>query len=287
MTAQSRHVAVTGSSGKLGRAVVADLVEAGWAVHGFDLVPPHSRVASFTRLDLGDLGQVVEAIAGIDELHDGVDAVVHLAAIPGATHAANTATFTNNITATYNVFTAAQIAKVHNIVWASSETLLGYPFLTTRPPYVPMDENYPVQGNVAYSLGKVLEEELARQFTRRDPGLKMIGLRFSNINGPEDYPAFPAYDDEPELRKWNLWGYIDTRDSARAVRLALDLATTGFEAVNIAAADTVMSTPSAELMATYFPGVPLREPVEGTRSLTDISKAAQLLKWVPGHSWRD
>lgn len=287
MTKQGRRVAVTGSSGRLGRAVVAELAAAGWTVHGFDRVPTGNHVASFTALDLGDLGQVVEAFHGIDELHAGVDAIVHLAAIPGATKAANTVTFVNNLTATYNVFTAAQIANVDNIVWASSETLLGYPFVDTRPPYVPMDEEYPVQGNVAYSLSKVLEEELARQFTRRDPDLKMIGLRFSYIRDPQDYEGFPALNDDLAAQKWNLWGYVDTRDAAHAVRLALEAEITGFEPINVAAADTVMSTPTAELMAAEFPEVPFREPLEGTRGLTDITKAARLLGWEPRHSWRD
>lgn len=287
MTNRRKTVAVTGSSGKLGRAVVASLVDAGWTVHGFDLVPPQTRLASFTRIDLGDLGQVVEAFQGIDELHDGVDAIVHLGAIPGATMAANTATFINNISASYNVFTAANIAKVRNIVWASSETILGYPFINTRPPYVPMDEEYAAQGNVAYSLSKVLEEELARQLTRRDEQLKMIGLRFSYIQGPEDYPNFPSQGEDPSERKWNMWGYIDVRDAARAVLLALELERTGFEAINIAAADTMMVQPTDELMKTYFAEVPFREPIVGTGGLTDIRKASRLLGWTPQHSWRD
>ena len=265
---------------------MADLVNAGWTVHGFDLVPPATRLASFTRIDFADLSQVVEAFAGIDELHDGVDALVHLAAIPGATMAANTATFMNNLAATYNAFTAAHLANVRNIVWASSETLLGYPFASTRPPYVPLDEDYPAQGNVAYSMAKVLEEELARQLTRRDERLKMIGLRFSNVFAPEEYASLAAARENPEQRRWNMWGYIDTRDAARAVRLALDLDMTGFEAINIAAADTVMTTPSAELMREHFPDVPVRESLSGTQSLTDISKASRLLGWVPQHSWR-
>ncbi|MEU2198965.1 NAD(P)-dependent oxidoreductase [Isoptericola sp. NPDC019482] len=286
-TTPNRRVAVTGSSGKLGSAVVRNLAEAGWSVHGFDVLPPGRETAgSFTRLDLTDLGQVVEALHGIDELHGGVDAVVHLGAIPGASNAANTATFTNNLTSTYHVFTAAQIAGVRNIVWASSETLLGYPFATTEPPYVPMDEEYPAQGNVAYSLAKVLEEEIARQLTRRDPRLKMIGLRFSNIIEPEQYARFPDFENDPDSRAWNLWSYIDVRDAARSVRLALDAEVSGFEAVNIAAADTVMTTPTAELLARKLPDVPVRTAVEGTQGLIDITKAEGLLGWSPQHTWR-
>ena len=50
----------------------------------------------------------------------------------------------------------------------------------------------------------------------------MIGLRFSNVMEPADYAAFPSYEADPQARKWNLWGYIDARDGAQAVRRALE-----------------------------------------------------------------
>ena len=189
----SKKIAVTGGSGKLGRACVDALLEDGWTPFNFDLVPPREPKCSFTRLDLTDYGQVVEALSGIDELHDGVDAVLHLAAIPGATHAGNAETFVNNIAATFHVFQAAKLLKIHNLVWASSETLLGYPF--NRPPaYVPLDEDVPKTPEVAYSLVKDLEEEMAVQFCRWDPEQKMIGLRFSNVMAEADYAEFPSFE---------------------------------------------------------------------------------------------
>ena len=86
-----RTVAVTGGSGKLGRAVVAALIEEGLTVVNFDRIPSPESRARFIRTDLTDYGQVVEALSGIDEVHSGVNAVVHLAAIPGATFAPNVA----------------------------------------------------------------------------------------------------------------------------------------------------------------------------------------------------
>ena len=52
-----------------------------------DRVPSPDSRTHFIRTDLTDYGQVVEALCGIDEVHRGVDPVVHLAAIPGATFA--------------------------------------------------------------------------------------------------------------------------------------------------------------------------------------------------------
>ena len=107
-----RTAAVTGGSGKLGRAVVAALIEEGWTVVNFDRVPSPDGRARFIRTDLTDYGQVVEALSGIDEVHSGVNAVVHLAAIPGATFAPNVATFDNNLVSTFHVFQAAKLFKI-------------------------------------------------------------------------------------------------------------------------------------------------------------------------------
>jgi nucleoside-diphosphate-sugar epimerase len=281
------RVAVTGSSGKLGRAVVGHLVEEhGWDVVALDRVAsPRADVVS-SVVDLTDYGQAVEALTGIDDRHDHVDALVHLAAIPAPGLFPNAVTFANNITASYNVYSAAIRAGVRKIVWASSETVLGLPF-DEPPPYVPVDEDYPPRPNSTYSLVKTLEEELARQLCRWHPDLSMIGLRFSNVMDPEDYAQFPSYDADPRLRRWNLWSYIDARDGAQAVRLALNSRTVGADVFIIANADTVMSRPNDMLLAQVFPTVPLTRPVGPHQTLFSIDKARRILGYQPQHSWRN
>ncbi len=279
-------VAVTGGSGKLGRAVVRDLLEHGYEVVILDRVAPSEHLERFTRVDLTDYGQVLGALSGIDDRTAGpVDAVVHLGAIPAPGMAPNAATFTNNITSTYNVFEAARTAGITTVVWASSETVLGLPF-QTPPPYVPVDEEYHPRPESSYSLAKTLEEEMARQFARWNPQLKAVGLRFSNVMEPGDYAAFAAYDTDPAARRWNLWGYIDARDGAQAVRRALQVELTGVEVFIIANADTVMTTPNAELLADQFPGVPLTREVGAHETLLSIDKARRVLGFEPQHSWR-
>ncbi|HZC72057.1 MAG TPA: NAD(P)-dependent oxidoreductase [Jatrophihabitans sp.] len=278
-------MAVTGSSGKLGRVVVDHLVEHGWDVVALDRVPsPRADVVS-SIVDLTDFGEAVEAISGIDDRHQGVDALVHLAAIPAPGLLPNAATFANNVTASYNVYAAAVRAGVRKIVWASSETVLGLPF-DEPPPYVPVDEEYPPRPNSTYSLVKTLEEEMARQLCRWYPDLSMTGLRFSNVMYPEDYARFPSYDADAALRKWNLWGYIDARDGAQAVRRALENRSVGPDVFIIANADTVMSRPNAELLAEVFPDVPLAKPVGSHETLLSIDKARRVLGYEPQHSWR-
>ena len=280
------RVAVTGGSGKLGRAVVSELVEHGHHVLNLDLVPPRGTLAPYTRVDLTDYGQTVAALTAVDDRHDGVDAVVHLAAIPGPGVATNATTFANNVPATYNVFAAARAAGIRTVVWASSETLLGLPF-TTPPPYIPVDEEYAARPETTYALGKHLDEAMAAQFCRWDPELTMIGLRFSNVMEPADYAAFPGFDADPRLRSWNLWSYIDARDGAQAVRLALDYRVPGLEVFIIANADTVMTTPTTDLARAVFPDVPVRHELGRHETLLSIDKARRLLGYEPRHGWRD
>lgn len=138
------QIVVTGGSGKLGRAVVADLQHHGWKVTSIDRVRPTDPSAPTVIADLRDLGQATDAMSSVDSRYRRVDAVVHLAAIPGPGLATDSETFENNLVTTYNVFTAAIRAGVKKVVWASSETLLGIPF-TTPPPYLPVDENNPAR----------------------------------------------------------------------------------------------------------------------------------------------
>jgi UDP-glucose 4-epimerase len=278
------RIAVTGGSGKLGRTVVRELRKAGDDVISLDATG--ERGPGFVRVDLTDFGQTLDAILGVNDQHDGFDAIVHLAAIPAPGILSDVATFHNNIRVTYNVFQAARRAGIRNVVYASSETVLGLPF-DVPPPYIPVDEDYPARPESTYSLVKHLEEQMAIELVRWDPALKIVALRFSNVMDPEDYAAFPAFDEDPRARKWNLWGYIDARDGAQAIRRALEWDTTGFDRFIIAAADTVMSRPNDELVAEVFPGVPLKRELGVNDTLLSIDKARRILGYAPQHSWRD
>ena len=278
------RIALTGSTGKLGTVVARELRAAGHEVIG--LVLQGTRGPGFVQVDLTDYGQVIDALGGVGDQHDGVDALVHLAAIPAPGIRSDAATFHNNIVASFNVFWAATRLGIDRIAYASSETVQGLPF-ETPPPYIPVDEDYPARPESTYSLVKHLEEQLAIELVRWNPGLSITALRFSNVMNPEDYAAFPAFDADANLRKWNLWGYIDARDGAQAVQLALETARPGFERYLIAAADTVMSRPNDELVAEVFPGVPLRGDLGVNTTLLSIEKARRELGYAPRHSWRD
>jgi nucleoside-diphosphate-sugar epimerase len=74
---------------------------------------------------------------------------------------------------------------------------------------------------------------------------------------------------------------------ASAARLGLEATIEGAEICIIAAGDTVMTRPSAELMAEVFPTVPLQRPVEGRETLLAIDHARRLLGYEPAHRWSD
>jgi nucleoside-diphosphate-sugar epimerase len=279
------HVVLTGGSGKLGRACLSELLEHGYSVTNVDLVRPADDPCPFVRADLTDMGQAMEVLHQVDDRHDGVDAVVHLAAVPAPGMVPGSELFRNNTVSTYNVFASARHLGIRNVVWASSETVLGLPF-STPPPYVPIDEEYPPRPETAYSLSKTMGEEMARQFCRWDPDLKIVGLRFSNVMLPEDYAQFAGFDDDPASRKWNLWSYIDARDGAQAVRKALEAPLTGAEVFIIASPDTVLTRPVTELMAEFFPDVPWRREVGPHESLFATDKARRLLGYQPRYTWR-
>lgn len=278
------RIALTGSSGKLGRVVARVLRDAGHRVIGLDVVG--ERGPDFVQVDLTDYGQVVDALGSVGDRHDGVDAVVHLGAIPAPGIRADVAVFHNNMTATFNVFHAATRLGIDRIVAASSETVQGLPF-DVPPPYLPVDEDYPARPESVYSLVKTLEEQLAIELVRWHPQLSITALRFSNVMVPEDYADFPSFDADARARKWNLWSYIDARDGAQAVLRALEVAPAGFDRFLIASPDTVMSRSNAELVAEVFPGVEIRGELGVNDSLFSTAKAQRLLGYRPQHTWRD
>jgi nucleoside-diphosphate-sugar epimerase len=272
-------ICVTGASGKAGRAAVAELLAHGHEVVATDLLPPTQDIGvRVLQADLTDYGQAVDVLGD-------VGAVVHLANIPAPGLRPPATTFNANTTMNFNVFHAAAQLGLSRVVWASSETTLGLPF-DVPPRYAPIDEEHYPFPTSTYALSKVASETIAEHIAGWS-GIPFVALRFSNILGPEEQTAFPSYWDDPLIRKWNLWGYIDVRDAAASCRLALDTPIEGAESFIIAAADTVMNRPSADLLRAVFPDVPLTRDVEGFETLLSIERARQTLGYEPRHSWRD
>lgn len=223
-----KRIAVTGGSGGVGRHVVLDLLAHGYDVINLDCARPAQHVCPFVKLDVTNYPAVFAALRGCE-------AVVHLAANPSPDqeHMEAAERFNHNTVSVFNVFNAAAAHGIRRVVWASSDTVLGYPYERVRPLYFPVDEAHPVQPQNGYALSKYLCEELARQVSRLW-GLSIIGLRFSNIHytdpaGRAHYGAVPGYWTSPFQRKFNLWGYVDVRDAVQSVRLGLEADVSGAE----------------------------------------------------------
>jgi nucleoside-diphosphate-sugar epimerase len=219
--AQRKHdkprVLVTGGSGKLGRATVEYLSKS-WEVISLDTRRPpgisedgKTGLGGAYRLievDLEDMGSVMEALHSGDMGYAGIDAVVHLAAIPSPGQTSSSRQFRTNVMSTYNVLEACRKLQIKNIVLASSETLIGIPFDPHPPEYLPIDESSPRRPESAYSLSKLVGETIAEEYTRWDPTAKIVSFRFSNVMLPAEYANFESWQDDPQLRYWNAWGYI-------------------------------------------------------------------------------
>jgi len=270
---------VTGASGKVGQATVAELREHGYRVTAVDIAPATSMTSrAVTGADLRDAGDALQVL-------QGCDAVIHLANIPAPGLYPPAKTFNDNMAMNFNVFHAATELGHQRVVWASSETTLGLPF-TTPPRYLPVDEDHYPLPTSSYALSKVASETIASQMAGWSQ-IPFVALRFSNVFRPDEYTLMAQWQDDARKRMWNLWGYVDVRDAAAACRLALEADDlTGAPAFIVAAADTVMDRPSAQLAQEVFPGVELKTQAGEYDTLLSIDNARDRLGYDPQHSWR-
>lgn len=279
------RVVVTGSAGKIGRAAVRALQDAGHDVVGFDTGAP-SWDAAALPVDCTDFGQVMGALTGVDVVGGVPEAVVHLAGIPAPGLAPDHVVFDTNTRALYNVLSACARLGVPRVVWGSSETLLGLPF-TIPPAYLPLDEDAPVRPQFHYALSKQLCETMAETFTTWHQDLTVVSLRFSNVFADTDRENLKEAQHPTEARKLNLWGYVDAADAGRACQLAVQADLHGHHRYLIAAADTISDVPSAELVRRFYPDVEIRSPLTGHTSLLSTRRATDELGYRPQVSWRD
>jgi nucleoside-diphosphate-sugar epimerase len=286
----------TGGSGKAGRHAIDHLVERGHQVTNADLVPLHRDGVADLHVDLTDSGQVFDALsahARHDELEsDGdvptYDAVVHFAAIPAILIRPDNETFRINTISTYNVIEAAVKLGVPKVIFASSETTYGICFAAgeVRPHYVPVDEDHPTVPHDSYAMSKVVNEATARSFQARS-GIDIYGLRINNVIEPHEYATkFPAFVDDPSLRRRNIFAYIDARDLGHMVDRCLHTDGLGYQVFNVANDDTSVGMSSAEVYDRFYAGIPRRREMSEFETFYANDKAKRLVGFTPAHGWR-
>src|SRR5919107_2502301 len=99
------RVLVTGGRGKVGKATVSALIEAGHDVRATDLAPPVFErplegETEYYQADVTDAGDAFAVVRG-------TEAVVHAAALPETTHTPPHVVFQNNLMGVFNVLEAA------------------------------------------------------------------------------------------------------------------------------------------------------------------------------------
>lgn len=277
------RVIVTGSSGFLGRHVAAHLARSGHAVLGIDISPPPAGFDGWTHIT-ADLTDPATAL----ELVRDAEVVVHIAAIPRPTGRTAGDVFHTNVGSTFNVVEAARLARIPRLVYASSFSVLGYPFGEpfVPPRSLPVDEEHPVDAKDPYGLSKWLGEEIVEAAVRQG-GLSAVSLRMPWVQSPESFAAQigPRRKTADAVR--DLWSYIDVRDAAEGFRLALDWQGEGHLRVYLSAEDTYLEEETMSALKRVLPEVPLLQPLDGFAGLISNRLAQEKLGFSPSHSWRD
>ncbi|WP_214109541.1 NAD-dependent epimerase/dehydratase family protein [Acrocarpospora catenulata] len=288
------RVLITGSAGRFGRSVVAALAQAGHEVIGVDTAPGTPPEAAATLpADLTDLG---EAYGVMNRFRPG--AVVHLAAVATPFSRTDGLTFRVNSQLAFNVCEAATATGVASTVVASSPTVIGYgaPGGWT-PAYLPIDENHPAAPWNAYSVSKLVAEQVMAAFARAHPELRLAAVRPCFVVAPEEWEGAPTQSghtirerlDRPDLAGVSLFNYVDARDAAELVRTLVERLPEipSGEVFFAGAADALARDPLAELLPKVIPATAGHAAaLTGTAPAFSSAKAGRLLGWQAKRSWR-
>jgi len=291
------RVLFTGGSGKAGRHVVPYLLQQGHQVLNVDLLPLDAPGVDNLTADITDSGQMFGALtsyANLGELADGTgpkafDAVVHFAAVPRILLTTDAECFRVNTLGTYNVLEAATRLGIRKIVFASSETTYGICFADgpRQPASLPLTEDMDTDPMDSYALSKVCNEATGRAFQTRT-GADIYGLRIGNVIEPHEYAhLFPAFFADPDQRLRNAFCYIDARDLGQIVHRCLTTDGLGFQIFNAGNDDTSVTLTTPEILARYYPGVPVSRDLGEREALYSNLKIREVLGFREEHPWRN
>ncbi len=289
---------VTGAAGLLGRFVVRELLAHGHGVRGLDRREGEAEI----EWHVGD----VTSPEVVQRAMAGVDAVLHIAAIPNIWSGDGQTIMRVNILGTYTVFEAAEAAGIQRVVFCSSDLVAGYTVREGRmlaPRYAPLDIDHPLLATDPYAVSKVLGEDLARAYALR--GMSVVALRTVFVAYPEMAGEIVARAKDPANYRGPMVGgpssagggplyhHIDPRDLARAFRLAfeLTLAPGALERFYLSAQVTLSPEPTLErLRRLHGNSIEIRAPEvyanQPFAPLYDLTHAAERLGFVAAYDQR-
>lgn len=252
-------IAVTGGSGRLGRSVVAHLLDAGHDVVSIDIEAPTDLPGRYMVCDLMDREATERTLRAI-----GPEAVVHLAAIAVPFAAPEHELLAINTALAMSVLDATLEVGCPRLLIASSPTVIGYGAPDGwAPQYLPLDEDHPLEPWHAYAMSKVAVEGLVAMAARRDHDrLRISAFRPCYVIAPEEWEGAPTQQghtvherlDNPALSAVALFNYVDARDAAEFVRLWIvrDDAPNG-GVYFVGAADSLVREPVGQALARFIP----------------------------------
>ena len=273
------QILVTGASGRIGRYVVKELVNAGHSVASVDVLPSERGMPRFLRVDLTDAGEVYQALAGAE-----AEAVVHLGAWANAGVVPDTRTYGDNVQGTFNLFQVCADLGIQRVVSASSAQVYG--FAKEPPVYMPVDETHPLRPANCYALSKVVGEQTADYFVKRF-GLTILSFRLMGIRTPAQLDAeIDGLAGDLSNGASLLWTRTDARDAATACRLAVEAESVSSGPYNITGARVVLSEPTAALVARYFGDkTEIRDALPDYISPMTCAKAEAAFGYQPRYLW--
>lgn len=189
-------ILVTGSSGRIGKAVVQELLALGRPVRGFDRVPTPG-LADMIVGTLTSEGDIARAM-------NGVHTVIHLAATPDdADFLAEIVP--NNIIGVYHIFEEAQKAGVKRMIVASSGQVVWYQRMTGP---LPIGVEVQPTPRYWYAAAKMFLEAAGRSFMEKF-GMEVIVVRLGWC------PRTPEQVEEIRAQEWAQDVYLSPGDAGR------------------------------------------------------------------------
>jgi uronate dehydrogenase len=196
-------VLVTGSSGRIGRAVVAELQRRKRPVRGFD----RTETPGLADMVVGTLTSEADVMRAMR----GATAVVHLAATPDDADFIHEIV-PNNIVGVYHVMEQAQAAGVRRMVLASSGQVTWYERF--RGP-LPLGVDVQPTPRYWYAAGKVFLEAAGRAFAEKF-GMSVIAVRLGWC------PRTKEQVEEITASDWAKDVYLSPGDAGRFFAAAVE-----------------------------------------------------------------
>lgn len=282
-------ILLTGGRGRIGTRTAIRLV-----VRGHEVVSADTAETLGPNADPREIELDIRDLAAVTAAARGCEAIVHAAAIPGDRDGQMPLVLTTNVDGTLNVLLAAADLGITRIVNFSSINAIGVVgWHGNLPDRLPFDDTHPHRPYPGYQLSKHLGEEACTSFANAY-GMRIVSLRPVAVLRESRYEGWRirhAHDVEWVRREFGA--YVDVEDVVDAVVAGLSVTGVGHTAVLLAANDTGMTQPTAELAAAVFAGVPWVGTTQDEwlaadpyRGFVDTRGARDLLGWRATRGWR-